>query len=93
MTKYYCIKKAFEFLETYGFAEYAKQRSGSYYYSAWTNEKKKIWCYYDDTIDEKNESPVWIRIYDADCLGTQYDDVDEYRSEFYISSGSPKERI
>ncbi len=48
---------------------------------------------YDDTIDEKNESPVWIRIYDADCLGTAYDDVDEFRNEFFIPLGSPKERI
>ena len=70
-----------------------KQVHGAYYYIAWTNEKKKITVLYDDRIDEKSESPVWIRIYDADSLGTAYDDVDEYRNEFYISSGSPKERI
>ena len=70
-----------------------KQVHGAYYYIAWTNEKKKIMVLYDDRIDEKSESPVWIRIFDADSFGTAYDDVDEYRGEFYISSGSPKERI
>jgi len=94
VTKYYCIKKAFAYLESeYGFYRCMKQVHGAYYYIAWANEKKKIKVLYDDRIDEKIESPVWIRIYDADSLGTQYDDVDEYRSEFYISSGSPKERI
>ena len=88
------MKREFAFLETaYGFQQYMKQRSGSYYYSAWTNEHKKIKVLYDDTVDEKIESPIWIRVYDADSLGTAYDDVDEYRSEFYMVSGSPKERI
>ena len=36
---------------------------------------------------------MWIRIYDADCFGTAYDDVDVYREELYITRGSPKERI
>ncbi len=93
MGTYRKLKKAFAFLESYGFVEYARQRSGSYYYSGWTNEKKKIWCYYDDTADEKIESPVWIKIYDFDCFGTQYDDVDVYRKEVALESGSPKERI
>jgi hypothetical protein len=70
-----------------------KQEHGAYYYIAWTNGKKDIMVLYDDRIYEKIESPVWIRIFDADSFGTQYDDVDEYRSEFYILSGSPKERI
>mgnify|MGYP004431883305 FL=1 len=94
MTKYYYIKKAFAYLESeYGFHRYMKQVHGAYYYIAWTNGKKDIMVLYDDRIDEKIESPVWIRIFDADSFGTQYDDVDEYRSEFYILSGSPKERI
>ena len=48
---------------------------------------------YDDTVDCRVESPVWIRIYDADSLGTAFDQVDEYRKEFAIESGTPKERI
>lgn len=94
MTKYYCIKRAFAYLESeYGFHKDMKQVHGAYYYISWTNEVKNIMVLYDDRIDKQIESPVWIRIFDADAVGTDYDDVDEYRNEFYISSGSPKERI
>ena len=45
MTKYYYIKKAFAYLESkYGFHRYMKQVHGAYYYIAWTNEKKTLWC-------------------------------------------------
>ena len=96
MRRYSHLKKAFSFLETaYGFKPYMKQKSGSYYYIAYTNEKRDIMVLYDDTVNEKAESPIWIRVYDADSLGTSYDDVDVYRSEMYPASGSPspKERI
>lgn len=94
MGRYSIIKKEFAFLESeYGFKKYMKQRYGAYYYIAWTNEKKDIMVLYDDRIDERTESPVWIRIYDADSLGTAYDDVDEFRNEFTMQSGSPRERI
>lgn len=94
VTKYYCIKKAFEYLESkYGFHRYMKQIHGAYCYIAWTNVKKDIMVLYDDRTDEKIESPVWIRIFDANSFGTAYDDVDEYRSDFFGFSGSPKERI
>ena len=54
MTKYYCIKRAFAYLESeYGFHRYMKQVHGAYYYIAWTNEKEKIMVLYDDRIDEK----------------------------------------
>lgn len=94
MGRYSIIKKEFAFLESeYGFKKYMKQKHGAYYYIAWTNEKKDIMVLYDDRIDEKIESPVWIRIHDADSLGTAYDDVDEFRDEFAIQSGTPRERI
>lgn len=70
-----------------------QQKHGAYYYLLWTNDRKNIMVLYDDRIDERFESPVWIRIYDADSLGTAYDDVDEYRNEFALQSGTPKERI
>ena len=45
MTKYYCIKKAFAYLESeYGFRRYMKQVHGAYYYIAWTNGKRILWC-------------------------------------------------
>ena len=92
--RYSVIKKEFGFLQSdYGFQIYMKQKRGSYYYIVYTNEKKKIAVFYDDTVDEKAENPIFIQIYDADCLGIDDDDVDKYKSEFYISSGSPKERL
>lgn len=94
MRRYRILKREFAFLETmYGFKPYMRQKSGSYYFIAYTNEKRDVMVLYDDTVNEKIESPIWIRMYDADSLGTSYDDVDVYRSEFYIASGSPKERI
>ncbi len=94
MGRYSIIKKEFSFLESqYGFKQFMKQKHGAYYYSAWTNEKKDVMVLYDDRIDEREESPVWIRIYDADSFGTAYDDVDEYRKEFAMISAKPRERI
>lgn len=94
MGRYSIIKKEFAFLESkYAFKKCMKQKHGSYYYLAWTNGRKEIMVLYDDTTDKRIASPVWIRIYDADSLGTAYDDVDEFRSELAIQSGSPKERI
>lgn len=94
MSIYAVIKKEFSFLESnYGFRIYMEQKRGSYHYITYTNEKKKIMVLYDDTVDENVESPVWIRIYDADCFGTAYDDVTEFRNEFFISNAKPEERI
>ena len=94
MGRYSELKREFTFLETtYGFKPYMKQKSGSYYYIAYTNEKRDVMVLYDDTVQKKIESPIWIRVYDADSLGTSYDDVDVYRGELFIPSGSPKERI
>ena len=94
MRRYRILKRELAFLETmYGFKPYMRQKSGSYYFIAYTNEKRDVMVLYDDTVNEKIESPIWIRMYDADSLGTSYDDVDVYRSEFYIASGSSKERI
>lgn len=94
MSRYSVIKHEFAFLESkYAFRKYMQQKHGAYYYLSWTNSRKDIMVLYDDRIDERIESPVWIRIYDADSLGTAYDDVDEFRNEFAIQSGSPKERI
>ena len=94
MCRYATLKKEFEFLaKTYGFQIRLKQKHGAYYYIVWTSPNKNIMVLYDDRIDERIESPVWIRIYDANSLGTAYDDVDEFRSEFTIQDGSPKERI
>ena len=94
MGKYSLIKKAFAFLEAeYGFSEFMRQKHGSYYYIACTNDKKDIMVLYDDTVDDKRESPVRIRIYDADCFGTAYDDVAEFRNEFITLTGTPKDRI
>ena len=94
MGKYSIIKNEFSFLESkYGFAAFMRQKHGSYYYVTWSNGKKDIMVLYDDQANEQEESPVWIRIYDADCFGTAYDDVDEFRKEFYLSHASPKERI
>lgn len=57
MTKYYCIKRAFAYLESeYGFHRYMKQVHGAYYYIAWTNEKKDIMVLYDDQTNVKIES-------------------------------------
>lgn len=57
MGKYSLIKKAFAFLEAeYGFREFMRQKHGSYYYIAWTNDKKDIMVLYDDTVDDKRES-------------------------------------
>lgn len=94
MRKYTIIKKEFSFLESeYGFKKYMKQKSGAYYFLTWKNDKKKIMVLYDDRIDERIESPLRIRIYDADSLGTCYDEVEEFKNEFFIPSASPKERI
>lgn len=94
MGRYSVIKNEFAFLESeYGFQKYMKQKHGAYYYLAWRNQKKNIMVLYDDRIDERVENPVWIRVYDADSLGTAYDDVDEFKNEFAIQSGSPRERI
>lgn len=94
MWLYYSIKKSFAFLETsYGFREYMRQKHGAYYYAAWTNEVKKIMVLYNRQIDERTDNPVCIRIYDADCYGTAYDDVDEYKEEFALLTGRPRERI
>ena len=48
---------------------------------------------FDDRIDKKRESPLKICIYDADCFGTYYDDVEEYTDEFRLEFVKPKERI
>lgn len=94
MSKYSVIKNEFVFLESkYAFKKYMQQKHGAYYFLSWTNGRKNIMVLYDDRIDERIESPVWIRIFDADSLGTYHDDVDEFRNEFAIQSGSPKERI
>ena len=94
MNKYSLIKKEFAFLASeYGFKKYMGQKYGSYHFLVWTNDRKKIMVLYDDQVDERIESPVWIRMYDADSLGTAYDDVHEFRTEFTIQSGTPKERI
>lgn len=94
MGKYSKIKKEFSFLESeYGFKENMRQKHGSYYYSSWTNLKKDIMILYDDTTDEKVESPIWIRMFDTDSLGLYDDVVDEFRNEFYLKSGKSKERI
>ena len=94
MKEYRFIKKEFSFLVSqYGFHEYIKQRSGSYCYLAWINDVKKVMVLYDCTADTSVENAVWIRIYDADSFGTDYDDVDEFRNEFTISSKSTKEKI
>ncbi len=94
MSRYSNIKREFSFLiSNYDFKIYMKQQYGSYYYLSLTNGKKDIMIIYDDTVDCRVESPVWIRIYDADSLGTAFDQVDEYRKEFAIKSGTPKERI
>ncbi len=96
--KYAIIKKEFSFLQlNYGFQVFSEQKQETkhtpYYFICYTNETKNIMIVYDDRINEKKENPVTIRIYDADCLGTAYDDVDEFRNEFFIPSGRPKERI
>lgn len=94
MSKYSTIKKEFSFLVSeYGFEIYMKQKSGAYYFLTWKNDKKKIMVLYDDRIDKRIESPLRIRIYDADSLGTFYDEVEEFKNEFFIKSGSYKERI
>lgn len=42
MRKYLVIKREFSFLESeYGFREYMKQERGSYYFSSFTNGKKR----------------------------------------------------
>lgn len=93
MRKYPVIKREFSFLESeYGFREYMKQERGSYYFSSFTNGKKDIMILYDDAAHSQVENPVWIRVFDADSLGT-YADGEEFRSEFFIPSGSPQERI
>ena len=54
------MKREFAFLETaYGFQQYMKQRSGSCYYSAWTNEHIKIKVLYNDAVDK--DIPVCSR--------------------------------
>ena len=94
MRKYTIIKKEFSFLESeYGFKKYMKQKSGSYYYIGWTNEIKNINVFYDETIDKKTNSPIWIKIYSTYCYGPYHDDTIEFRNEFFIPSASPKERI
>lgn len=94
MGKYSVIKREFAFLETvYSFTTIMEQKHGAYYFILYTNQYTKIMVLYDDRINEKRESPVWIRIYDADCFGTAYDDVDEYNSEFHIQFGTSKDRI
>lgn len=94
MWLYYSIKKSFAFLETsYGFHEYMRQKHGAYYFASWTNGKKNIMVLFDCQTDETIDNPVWIRIYDADCYGTAYDVVDEFRNEFMLQHGSPRRRI
>ena len=93
MGTYRKLKKAFTFLESYGFVEYMRRKGGYYYLSAWKNENKYIMVIYNCSTGEKGESPIWMRIFDSDCFGTQYDDVDVYRKEVALESGSPKERI
>ena len=94
MSRYKIILRAFDYLEKdYKFIEYMSQKYGAYYYVAWTNGKKDIMVLYDDRINEQIESPVWIRIFNSDCFGTAYDDVTEFRNEFYTMYASPKERI
>lgn len=55
-----------------------QQKHGAYYLT-WINGRKESMVQYDDRIDERIESPVWIRIYDTDSLGMAYDDVDVFR--------------
>ena len=94
MGRYGTIRKEFSFLQLkYDFYVLIEQKHGSYYYIIYTNAKKDIMVIYDDTVNTKIKSPIWIRVYDAECLGTAYDDVNEYRQEFFISFGTPKKRI
>lgn len=94
MSRYSVIKKEFAFLKSkYAFKKHMKQKHGAYYYLSWTKGRKEIIVWYDDRIDERIESPVWIQIFDADSPGTVCDPDDEFRNEFAIQSGSPKERI
>ncbi len=96
--RYALLRKEFAFLQlNYGFQVFSEQKQETkhtpYYFICYTNETKNIMIVYDDRINEKKENPVTIRIYDADCLGTAYDDVDVFKNEFFIPSGRPKERI
>ena len=95
MGRYSIIKKEFSFLESeYGFQKQMKQRSGSYYFVVWTNARRNIMVLYDDQTNERLESPVYIRVYNADCFGTAYDDVEVYRKELQLPLGSsPRARI
>ena len=94
MGNYYIIKREFSFLETrYGFKRIMKQNHGAYCFILWTNGVKKIMVLFDDRIDEKKESPIKIRVYDANCYGTYYDNVDEYKNELKIDSKKSKCRI
>lgn len=65
-----------------------KQKHGAYYYIEWTNSNINIMVLYDERI----EDPVKIRIYGADSLGAVFDAV-EYKNEFVLKTGSPRERI
>ena len=91
---YDTLRKEFTFLlSVYGFVVCMSQRRGSYHYILYTNGKRKIMVLYDDTVDQRIESPLQVRVYNADCLGTAYDNVDEHRLEFFNPNWTPKERI
>ena len=84
---YTILKKEFTFLKTdYNFKIYMKQKHGSYYFIIWTNMRKNIMVLYDLMV----ETPITIRVFDADSLGI---DADEYGCEFVQSEGSPREKI
>ena len=84
---YAILKKEFTFLATdYNFKIYRKQKRGSYYFIIWTNMRKNIMVLYDLMV----ETPITIRVFDADSFGI---DADEYGCEFAQSGGSPREKI
>ena len=81
------MKKEFAFLKTaYDFKIIMQQKHGSYYFITWTNMRKDIMVLYDLMV----ETPITIRVYDADSFGI---DADEYGCEFVQSEGSPREKI
>lgn len=87
MGRYATLKKEFGFLaNTYGFEIDMKQKHGAYYFIIWANPNKKIMVIYDEQV----ETPISIRVYDADSFSF---DAVEYKNEFDQSHGSPRERI
>lgn len=88
MGTYNIIKNEFDFLsKQYGFKIRSGEPGGSFHYIVWCNSKICIKVLYDDT---DNETPIRIRVYDADSVGI---DADEYTNEFAQRSGKARERI